>query len=70
MGTPRPQRRRRPTTERETTNASFTLSAESMRAVDRLVDAEVYANRSHAVDAALKHLIAFNADYLREQAVA
>lgn len=64
-GTPRPQRRRPPTSAGRATVA-FHVSAESIRAVDQLVELDVYANRSHAVDAALKLLIAFNADHLRE----
>lgn len=65
-GTPRPEKRRRPPTAVARETVSFHVSSDSMRVVDVLVDAEVYANRSHAVDAALKLLIAFNVDRLRE----
>jgi Arc/MetJ-type ribon-helix-helix transcriptional regulator len=61
----RPQPRRRQSTIKRR-SASFHLSAASLAAVERLVELEVYPNKSIVVDTALKHLIAYHADELRD----
>ncbi len=53
--------RRRP---RQTATAAFSLLPASLDAVQALVDKGVYANKSHAVDAALVLLIAQHRDEL------
>lgn len=68
MGTPRPQNRRRPATAVDRVSVTFHVAADSVAVVDRLIDEGIYANRSHAVDAALKLLIAMNSDVLTERA--